>query len=1115
MSPLKGEKTRNDYDSKTRNLNVDPSNDETQQIDSQFSPGDYIEDSEDDDFLYPGDTMPVDDSYLLEDEFETQLANLAGETQMVDLDEETQVMDFAGETQVVDLAGETQVLDDLDCMKSMDIEFFDEFNDEVCADSEDEEINNADINCETQDLSHDDPVKNDDTDSVGLRSSADKDSSKEGSFCRGFTAIRAASVRASGLAASARRTSVSLCTRNDNASIEKETHEQDGSSVAAHSLKSGRKTNLDNTEKLRNSNICKVGSRAVRQLFKDDENAEVSDSETDINRAKDNLDVPEQLASEDCLAGLSYANSQEPGELSQAHALEVVDKFLDLNFMDCDKITGRRVSKLEKPKVVSGAKGSRDLAKSSTLKSTVEDCGIYDWDDMREDDGGGEFFMKKKELFFPKGGPKQRCRTEPRKSKIPGLENVKTVGDCVGKDERKITKNKIGDPVYSDSGVMHKSRSNGKSLLCGEKVPQKNLIKNFLMVSGHKVVDEDLDKDVPDMRSIGPDTQMAAEAMENLCFEEHLANSNNNGPNNGVHSITKAAKGKKLRNGTAHSEENLASSVPYVGVLTRHKRTKRISTSNELSPIQSKKIRKKRDRVLEETEERRLANVNVSMDHRPEATGRRSVEKHELKDQLYFCVPVAHRTRISSVKRSKVSANSLDARDEINNITNARGFGETTAAIDKTVITEKARKVRSTGFKQSNISRVDTSGASNIDAVDDLQGRRSRRSERLNKSSEVASSIRINPDRDLLNNSSACNDHALPCLDPQSKKKISHQTVKTRSSKNDAAGASTSKQGHEKSDDETLLDGAERTGRQEASPRRRTSSTCATPANCTTPKATVSPICMGDEYHKQSSRSSSLRLSLLKEIADLTPVSPVPYGGTRESRKRKDITSVRVLFSQHLDVDVVKKQKKILARLGGAVASSMLDATHFVADEFVRTRNMLEAIAFGKPVVTHLWIESCEQASCLIDEKNYVLRDAKKEKEFGFSLPVSLARAMQHPLLQGQKVLVTPNTKPGKDILANLVKAVQGLVVERLGRSVLKNKKLPDDLLILSCEEDHETCIPFLEKGGAIYSSELLLNGIVTQKLEYERHRLFVDDVKRTRSTIWVKKNNKFLPVTK
>lgn len=91
---------------------------------------------------------------------------------------------------------------------------------------------------------------------------------------------------------------------------------------------------------------------------------------------------------------------------------------------------------------------------------------------------------------------------------------------------------------------------------------------------------------------------------------------------------------------------------------------------------------------------------------------------------------------------------------------------------------------------------------------------------------------------------------------------------------------------------------------------------------------------------------------------------------------------------------------QILGRLGATIASSMSDATHFVADEFVRTRNMLEAIASGKPVVTHLWLESCGQASCAIDEKSYILRDVRKEKEIGFSMPISLSRACQHPLLQ-------------------------------------------------------------------------------------------------------------------
>lgn len=91
---------------------------------------------------------------------------------------------------------------------------------------------------------------------------------------------------------------------------------------------------------------------------------------------------------------------------------------------------------------------------------------------------------------------------------------------------------------------------------------------------------------------------------------------------------------------------------------------------------------------------------------------------------------------------------------------------------------------------------------------------------------------------------------------------------------------------------------------------------------------------------------------------------------------------------------------QIVARLGFSIASCSSDATHFVADRFVRTRNMLEAIGLGKPVVTHLWLESCEQAGYVIDEKSYILRDEKKEKEIGFNMHVTLNRASQLPLLK-------------------------------------------------------------------------------------------------------------------
>lgn len=250
---------------------------------------------------------------------------------------------------------------------------------------------------------------------------------------------------------------------------------------------------------------------------------------------------------------------------------------------------------------------------------------------------------------------------------------------------------------------------------------------------------------------------------------------------------------------------------------------------------------------------------------------------------------------------------------------------------------------------------------------------------------------------------------------------------------NDLIGAKTGKHSDRNSNASCPSSTEKVNARLDESPREKckpSDSVCTTPTpvNCKTPENTVSPVCMGNEYFKQSCKRNLSRLSLLKEIRSLSAAQPEPSSASKDSRKRRDMTYVRVLYSQHLDDDIIKQQKKvvchfvglflsnmqsgsnymlsiilvsqILARLGISITSSIADATHFIADQFVRTRNMLEAIASGKLVVTHLWLESCGQASCFIDEKNYILRDAKKEKEFGFSMPVSLARASQHPLLK-------------------------------------------------------------------------------------------------------------------
>ncbi|KAJ1287031.1 hypothetical protein BS78_03G399300 [Paspalum vaginatum] len=251
------------------------------------------------------------------------------------------------------------------------------------------------------------------------------------------------------------------------------------------------------------------------------------------------------------------------------------------------------------------------------------------------------------------------------------------------------------------------------------------------------------------------------------------------------------------------------------------------------------------------------------------------------------------------------------------------------------------------------------------------------------------------------------------------------------------------------------------------------------------------------ELNKNGSQSRTqvskkpLKRNLLKspgsrELASLfrNEVSPI----LRSSRQRRNMSKVRVLLSQSMDKETIKMQTKVLIYFRLPVATSISEATHFVAEKFARTRNMLEAIAMGIPIVTPSWLECCGEARCFIDEKKYIMRDMKKEKELGFSMPVSLGRARKMPLLEGRRVLITPNTKPSKELLKSLVVAAHGQSVERITTNMKKTKF--EGAFVISCEQDRSVCKPLIKNGLEVFDSELLLNGIVTQKLEFDRYML-------------------------
>ncbi|CAI9118694.1 OLC1v1020294C1 [Oldenlandia corymbosa var. corymbosa] len=1003
-------------------------------------PGDELNDDdielEYDGLQYFQDTVPVDDNaFPYEDAFDTQ---------KLDLDGETQVMDVCDGTQEVNLYGDTQVVDDCDG--------------EILLLGEDgEEIHETEVLGGTQELSDDDSKRNGGANPEVLLGSLSNEGHSSGSTIRGFTSIRVASLRQSGLAA---RQNGMLCRRD--------------------STKAGNDANQKNDPEQNDpqvkefGNAYKLGGSAVRKLFKDDVAPECRQG----NDATETIDGTggDSLFAFRQEAGLSYISSQEPGDLSQADALDFVDKFLKLNAIESSEEVTRTKTFGEKSKPVSVAKGTKSLAKKASANNVERESKIFKWDDDVEDEGGGEFFQKKKDLFFDSGARRRRTVAQCRKR--PCLDSKHSLtSQPIGEKKIICCNGKLKDASFSDSKLLSKnSRATIEVLEPKEPSFKRNLLNELneeMDTTGDRLVDVGTGEGLPNNQDVGIDTQMAADAMETLHFAEHIGNVRNISERNKVdefQSLDRSSKKKRAR-------------PSNVNVVTRRsKRGKGTDESSRGSPLsslnQSKHGSKQSGAELSNREPRgnceklspvpqfvrqtKKDGIPVSCDqsgetHATISSRKKSLRANSLQEELGSFTPVSHRTRGSiKVSRSKVenSQSSSIVGSEVGGLVQPDTFSRGKRTQSKLSVANAEKN------SSSKRSKIDSTSYS----VDLVQCQKEQPSECgdgkiVEKTVDNGKSLDVNGSR------------------------INGSMVKGRRSRHSGAKRDVA--------NTISADVGKVSLSEKASPTKRlkqSASANTTPTGSRTPRSNASPICMGDEYHKQSCRKNLLRSSLMKELDSIKTTDCHEFtGAMKHSRKRRDITNVRALFSRHLDPDVMTHQKKILAKLGASVASSMSDATHFITDAFVRTRNMLEAIAYGKPVVTQLWLESCGQANCFIDEKNHILRDAKKEREFGFSMPVSLARAQQHPLLQGRRVFMTPNTKPGKEILAGLVKAVHGLAVERLGRSALKDEKLPDDILILSCEEDYGICVPFLEKGAAVYSSELLLNGIVTQRLEYER----------------------------
>ncbi|CAK9175888.1 unnamed protein product [Ilex paraguariensis] len=893
-------------------------------------------------------------------------------------------------------------------------------------------------------------------------------------------------------------------------------------------------------------------------------------------------EIDTRLVSCDCeLTTLSYVECQEPEELSQANALDFVDRYVSLNRGNfTEEVEKGKVNKIRSPPVLS-AKGPQSLARRANLRNTLGEPGIFEWVDNQIDDKGNVSLKLRNKLVLNSKGQGPRSVTSSHgavKSNCHKQESLRV--ECKEKLQAKVIGLDDSDfrlMVHNSDEITHTVQISEKGI---EPDFAKELNKQFdAESSGQQLEISSMGMEIPDMFNVGFDTQMAAEAMESLFyapFPNGDADFVHQGPQNTFDdSPTDESKDKASK---CQSSPNGAYSEPGI-TLRVYKRTKRpakrlssniagsvdkdTTSQRESESVISarKKVKGPQGRNLANTKQSLCGGSSKVIYQRKKDRAPKKDDITDINSDLNLSMsvecnlfgeglsprksrnssPTAHWMRHWSTKKS-----SEQMEDQINNYT------ENKCNTTEIAILKKGRK---SSRMDANVSRVSSvrgkhpklSSGISVEATNskvngqfDMNGatttcdlkldtwsypKRKRTRQNVFHQSNTRSNLCV---PSAVVNGGNDNGHSVGCqknsegeykassfsLDIDRKAPLLVYTRWFRtSSENKRVGNSLRPNIESSSPDAIIHNPAVLTEERRTADMDKAkaswqsgkldnvaSAVLVDDANQNIKianwKAKEPPINKDGVNFKRPHNKNVSRSPLMKELFRLGIFKSLPDFVSKDLRERRNMAKVRVLFSQNLDDDILKQQKKIVARLGISIASCCSDATHFIADRFVRTKNMLETIALGKPVVTHLWLESCGQANCFMDEKNYILRDAKKEKELGFSMPISLARAGKRPLLKGQRVFVTPTVQPDKELIESLVKAVHGQAVERIQRAAIKNEIIPADLLLLSCEQDYEMCLPFLEKGAKVYSTELLLRGIIIQKLEYKRHQLFTNYVK-------------------
>ncbi|KAM3658051.1 uncharacterized protein VK521_013780 [Ammospiza maritima maritima] len=184
---------------------------------------------------------------------------------------------------------------------------------------------------------------------------------------------------------------------------------------------------------------------------------------------------------------------------------------------------------------------------------------------------------------------------------------------------------------------------------------------------------------------------------------------------------------------------------------------------------------------------------------------------------------------------------------------------------------------------------------------------------------------------------------------------------------------------------------------------------------------------------------------------------------------------IRVLFTGLVASPALRVA---LGTLGGTEATSVHDCSHLVTDGIRRTLKFLCALGRGVPIVTPQWLLESSHSGRPLSPGPFLPRDPPCERRFGFRLRPALARARERPLLQGYQVHVTPSVQPCPEDMRDIVTCCGGTFLPQLPQEYAPR------VLVISCPQDRRLWPPAVAARLPLLSAELLLSGVLQQRLE-------------------------------